>query len=111
MNACVLFPFLATPDLSLLKLKLKVLYSQKCGRVIRFFLQLFDEFHCAVLEKIFMEFFSVGSKMIPLENYGVRCMSMGFLMEKDSPAVWRGLMVIICFFLTPAISVPSATFY
>ena len=33
-----------------------------------------------------------GSKMIPLENYGVRCMSMGFLMEKDAPAVWRGLM-------------------
>lgn len=38
---------------------------------------------------------SAGSKMIPLENYGVRCMSMGFLMEKDSPAVWRGLMVIM----------------
>lgn len=35
-----------------------------------------------------------GSKMIPLENYGVRCMSMGFLMEKDAPAVWRGLMVM-----------------
>lgn len=35
-----------------------------------------------------------ASKMIPLENYGVRCMSMGFLMEKDAPAVWRGLMVM-----------------
>ncbi|MCO5582676.1 hypothetical protein L7F22_036575 [Adiantum nelumboides] len=35
------------------------------------------------------------SKMIPLENYGVRCMSMGFLMEKGAPAVWRGPMV--CF--------------
>eukprot|EP00250_Pteridium_aquilinum_P012399 c20704_g1_i3 orf=1492-2058(-) len=34
------------------------------------------------------------SKMIPLENYGVRCMSMGFLMEKDAPAVWRGPMVM-----------------
>lgn len=34
------------------------------------------------------------SKMIPLENYGVRCMSMGFLMEKDAPVVWRGPMVM-----------------
>ncbi|KAI5072749.1 hypothetical protein GOP47_0012855 [Adiantum capillus-veneris] len=34
------------------------------------------------------------SKMIPLENYGVRCMSMGFLMEEDAPAVWRGPMVM-----------------
>jgi len=33
-----------------------------------------------------------GSKMIPLENFGVRCMSMGFLMENDAPVVWRGLM-------------------
>ncbi|CAM6102772.1 unnamed protein product [Calypogeia fissa] len=34
------------------------------------------------------------SKMLPLENFGVRCMSMGFLMEKDAPAVWRGPMVM-----------------
>lgn len=34
------------------------------------------------------------SKMIPMENYGVRCMSMGLLMDKDSPAVWRGPMVM-----------------
>lgn len=33
-------------------------------------------------------------KMIPLENYGVRCMSMGFLMGDGAPAVWRGLMVM-----------------
>ncbi|MCO5561324.1 hypothetical protein L7F22_014945 [Adiantum nelumboides] len=33
------------------------------------------------------------SKMIPLENYGVRCMSMGFLMEEGAPAVWRGPMI------------------
>lgn len=39
--------------------------------------------------------------MIPLENFGVRCMSMGFLMENDAPVVWRGLMVIffLCCFL------------
>lgn len=35
--------------------------------------------------------------MIPLENFGVRCMSMGFLMENDAPVVWRGLMVIFFF--------------
>ncbi|KAG6541379.1 hypothetical protein Mapa_017248 [Marchantia paleacea] len=34
------------------------------------------------------------SKMLPLENFGVRCMSMGFLMDKDAPAVWRGPMVM-----------------
>lgn len=33
-------------------------------------------------------------KMVPLENYGVKCMSMGFLMEKDAPIVWRGPMVM-----------------
>jgi ATP-binding protein involved in chromosome partitioning len=32
-------------------------------------------------------------KMIPIENYGVKCMSMGFLVEKDAPIVWRGPMV------------------
>jgi hypothetical protein len=37
--------------------------------------------------------------MIPLENFGVRCMSMGFLMENDAPVVWRGLMVIFFFVL------------
>ncbi|CAL1376309.1 unnamed protein product [Linum trigynum] len=33
-------------------------------------------------------------KMIPIENYGVRCMSMGFLVEQDAPIVWRGPMVM-----------------
>ncbi|XP_077245534.1 INDH1(iron-sulfur protein required for NADH dehydrogenase) [Tasmannia lanceolata] len=33
-------------------------------------------------------------KMIPIENHGVRCMSMGFLVGKDSPIVWRGPMVM-----------------
>ncbi|OVA01673.1 ATPase-like [Macleaya cordata] len=34
------------------------------------------------------------SKMIPPENYGVQCMSIGFLVEKDAPIVWRGPMVM-----------------
>ncbi|XP_068650840.1 iron-sulfur protein required for NADH dehydrogenase, mitochondrial isoform X2 [Aristolochia californica] len=33
-------------------------------------------------------------KMIPIENYGVKCMSIGFLVGKDSPIVWRGPMVM-----------------
>lgn len=32
--------------------------------------------------------------MLPLMNYGIKCMSMGFLVDKDSPIVWRGLMVM-----------------
>ncbi|XP_050235619.1 iron-sulfur protein required for NADH dehydrogenase, mitochondrial [Mercurialis annua] len=33
-------------------------------------------------------------KMIPIENYGIKCMSIGFLVEKDAPIVWRGPMVM-----------------
>ncbi|XP_023015342.2 NUBP iron-sulfur cluster assembly factor, mitochondrial isoform X1 [Leptinotarsa decemlineata] len=32
--------------------------------------------------------------MEPLTNYGVKCMSMGFLIEKTSAVIWRGLMVM-----------------
>ncbi|XP_056151903.1 iron-sulfur protein NUBPL isoform X3 [Lampris incognitus] len=32
--------------------------------------------------------------MIPLVNYGIPCMSMGFLVEDVAPIVWRGLMVM-----------------
>ncbi|XP_076182951.1 iron-sulfur cluster transfer protein NUBPL-like isoform X2 [Ptiloglossa arizonensis] len=30
----------------------------------------------------------------PLVNYGVKCMSMGFLIDDKSPIIWRGLMVM-----------------
>ena len=33
-------------------------------------------------------------RIVPLENYGVKCMSMGFLMEAEDPVVWRGPMVM-----------------
>ncbi|KAI9025065.1 nucleotide binding protein [Phycomyces nitens] len=33
-------------------------------------------------------------RLIPLQNYGVKCMSMGFLVDKEAPIVWRGLMVM-----------------
>ncbi|KAK9945170.1 hypothetical protein M0R45_010698 [Rubus argutus] len=32
-------------------------------------------------------------KMIPIESYGVKCMSIGLLVDKDAPLVWRGPMV------------------
>jgi len=32
--------------------------------------------------------------MIPLVNFGVQCMSMGFLIGENDPVVWRGLMVM-----------------
>ncbi|XP_042297026.1 iron-sulfur protein NUBPL isoform X2 [Sceloporus undulatus] len=32
--------------------------------------------------------------MRPLVNYGIACMSMGFLIEETAPIVWRGLMVM-----------------
>ena len=33
-------------------------------------------------------------KLVPLENYGVKCMSIGFLISVDTPAIWRGPMVM-----------------
>lgn len=32
--------------------------------------------------------------LIPLRNFGISCMSMGFLVDEKSPVVWRGLMVM-----------------
>ncbi|CAB4000667.1 iron-sulfur NUBPL isoform X1 [Paramuricea clavata] len=34
------------------------------------------------------------NKMEPLKDYGISCMSMGFLVDEKSPIVWRGLMVM-----------------
>ncbi len=34
-----------------------------------------------------------GKTITPLENYGVQVMSIGFLIEEDTPMVWRGPMV------------------
>ncbi|XP_014289624.1 iron-sulfur cluster transfer protein NUBPL [Halyomorpha halys] len=34
------------------------------------------------------------NKMIPPTNYGVKCMSMGFLVTEKSAVIWRGLMVM-----------------
>ena len=34
------------------------------------------------------------SRMIPPSNYGVKLMSMGFLLEGDQPVIWRGPMIM-----------------
>ena len=35
-----------------------------------------------------------GETLEPMENYGVKCMSMGFLIPDDTPMIWRGPMVM-----------------
>ena len=35
-----------------------------------------------------------GKTLIPMENYGLKCMSMGFLVPEDTPTIWRGPMVM-----------------
>ncbi|HEY4113589.1 MAG TPA: Mrp/NBP35 family ATP-binding protein, partial [Rhizomicrobium sp.] len=34
-----------------------------------------------------------GKTLEPMENHGVKCMSMGFLVAEDTPTIWRGPMV------------------
>lgn len=33
------------------------------------------------------------NKIVPIEKYGMQCISMGFMMDKDIPVIWRGPMV------------------
>lgn len=37
---------------------------------------------------------SSNNQLLPLSNYGVKSMSMGYLVGDDAPVVWRGLMVM-----------------
>ncbi len=36
----------------------------------------------------------VGDKLAPMEAYGVKAMSMGFLVDEETPMIWRGPMVM-----------------
>ena len=36
----------------------------------------------------------VDEKIVPLEAYGIKVMSIGFLIEKEQPAIWRGPIVM-----------------
>ncbi len=35
-----------------------------------------------------------GRRLLPMENYGVKVMSMGFMVPEDTPMIWRGPMVM-----------------
>src|SRR5262245_9242452 len=37
---------------------------------------------------------SPNEKMVPPSNYGVKLMSMGFLLDGDQPVIWRGPMIM-----------------
>lgn len=36
----------------------------------------------------------LDNQLVPLTNYGLKSMSMGYLVSETSPIVWRGLMVM-----------------
>jgi ATP-binding protein involved in chromosome partitioning len=35
-----------------------------------------------------------GKVLLPMRNHGIVCMSIGFLVDEDTPMIWRGPMVI-----------------
>ena len=35
-----------------------------------------------------------GKKLTPMQSYGLKVMSMGFLVPEDTPMIWRGPMVM-----------------
>ncbi|MBL8847612.1 MAG: P-loop NTPase [Hyphomicrobium zavarzinii] len=37
---------------------------------------------------------SANKKLLPMEGYGIKAMSMGFMVEEGTPIVWRGPMVV-----------------
>ena len=37
---------------------------------------------------------SDGQKLKPIKKYGIKCMSIGFLTDEQTPMIWRGPMVI-----------------
>ena len=34
-----------------------------------------------------------GKSIVPIEKYGIQCMSIGFLVDEETPMIWRGPMV------------------
>jgi ATP-binding protein involved in chromosome partitioning len=35
-----------------------------------------------------------GKRLLPIEKYGLKCMSIGFMVPADTPMIWRGPMVM-----------------
>jgi len=36
----------------------------------------------------------IGNRILPFEKYGLKIMSLGFILETDTPVIWRGPMVM-----------------
>jgi len=36
----------------------------------------------------------IDGKIQPLEGHGVKLMSLGFIVERDAPAIWRGPIIM-----------------
>jgi ATP-binding protein involved in chromosome partitioning len=34
-----------------------------------------------------------GKSLVPINQYGIQCMSIGFLVDEETPMIWRGPMV------------------
>lgn len=34
-----------------------------------------------------------GKSLVPIDKYGIQCMSIGFLVDEETPMIWRGPMV------------------
>lgn len=43
-------------------------------------------------EPIYMENVGGQDRIVPIERYGVKVLSIGFLVDKESPVLWRGAM-------------------
>ena len=37
---------------------------------------------------------NANKKLVPLENYGIKLMSIGFILDSEAPTIWRGPMVM-----------------
>ena len=48
---------------------------------------------CAILY-IHADRTMTDNQLVPLSNYGIKSMSMGYLIPENAPVVWRGLMVM-----------------
>ncbi|HEX7180995.1 MAG TPA: Mrp/NBP35 family ATP-binding protein [Thermoanaerobaculia bacterium] len=36
----------------------------------------------------------IGNRILPFEKYGIKVMSLGFILDTDTPVIWRGPMVM-----------------
>ena len=51
-----------------------------------------------------------GQKLKPMVNYNIQAMSIGFLVEEESPMIWRGPMVTSAMISLQNIKIPRISF-